>query len=59
MVICCMCKKRKAIGYFGIQEPDIEPIPLCGGCKIEQQIKIFEELAKFTSPSATSKKEGT
>ena len=43
---CCKCKKNKSIGYFGVGEPDIKPIPLCEGCKIELQMEMFQNFQK-------------
>lgn len=40
---CCYCKKKQAVGYFGISEPDIEPIPLCKECKIKLQIELWRK----------------
>lgn len=45
-IICSRCKKEISIGYFGIGEPDIKPIPLCEKCKIEMQMEIFDTLDK-------------
>lgn len=42
MVKCCKCKTKEAIGYFGIGDPDIEPIPLCEECKLLQQFELFK-----------------
>ena len=43
---CCKCNK-KAIGYFGVGEPDIKPIPLCEDCKIKMQMELFELMEKY------------
>ena len=46
---CCKCEKKKAIGYFGIGEPDIKPIPLCEDCKIKMQYDFFKEMQNENS----------
>ena len=42
---CSKCNE-KAIGTYGIGDPDIKPIPLCKMCLMELQIKIFETMRK-------------
>ncbi len=45
--LCCKCKKNKAIGYFGVGDPDIKPVPLCKECKIKMQMEIFDIMNKY------------
>ena len=44
MTRCCKCKIRKAVGFYGVGDPDIKPIPLCEQCKIEMQMDMFNQL---------------
>jgi len=56
MTKCCKCKKREAIGYFGVGDPDIKPIPLCEQCKVEMQMEMFNIMSKSHGKNTNTKR---
>ena len=37
---CCKCDEE-AIGYYGVGDPDVKPIPLCEDCRIKMQMEFI------------------